>query len=244
MNKQISSPSRAPQYIQSELDTRSLTERAYTALRELIISSALAPGEKLDVDGLSRDMGISRTPLKEALRRLEAEGLVTILSRRGSFVADSDAQRFADLLEIRILLEVGIARRVARNVQRQDIARLGTILDRMDVVTQKKGAVTAADLSELTQLDQQFHEGIMALAGNPSLSALYSGLTAHALIARTYYDTSEDQSSLRASHYRTSAEHRAILTSLSAGDWRALKHALRSHVQRVIEGLKPTMENI
>src|SRR3712207_4636560 len=103
------------------LDTASLSEQAAARLRDEILSGRIAPGERLNLDEYKAHWGVSITPLRDAAKRLEADGLVTIIPRRGVFVATIDKKALFEIFEIRIALEPLVAELAAPVVPAPDV---------------------------------------------------------------------------------------------------------------------------
>src|SRR2546423_14208995 len=122
--------------------TVSLAERAFHAIREMIVSLELRPGAVIDERSLMQQLGIGRTPTREALRRLAQEGLVEVYPRRGMFVTSVEIRDLACLAEVRSVLESHAARLAAERATDEDRDALETLLDEL-------GRRTALDASEL-----------------------------------------------------------------------------------------------
>src|SRR5213596_255596 len=91
-----------------------LSDRAYAALRDRLISLAIAPGAPIDEEALTRELGVGRTPVREAVRRLALEGLVVVFPRRGTFASSIDITSLSDITDVRAELEAHAAERAAR----------------------------------------------------------------------------------------------------------------------------------
>src|SRR5216684_4246526 len=142
------------------LQPTSLAEKAYHAIRELIVSLELAPGAVIDERELIERLEIGRTPVREALRRLSHEGLVEVYPRRGMFVTGVDVRELARLSEVRELLEPEAARLAAERATDVDRAELGALLVELD-----------AGRSELIDLDERIHRAVYRAAHNDLLEA-------------------------------------------------------------------------
>src|SRR6266436_2032040 len=110
----------------------SLAEKAYHAIRDLIVSLQLAPGAVIDERELMEELGIGRTPVREALRRLAHEGLVEVYPRRGMFVTGVDVRELARLSEVREVLEPEAARLAAERATETDREEMGALLAELD----------------------------------------------------------------------------------------------------------------
>lgn len=168
-------------------ERRTLADEAYAELKSRILRSALPPGEKLSIDGLAKRLEISQTPIREALARLEAQGLVARRPLSGYKVAPllTEAE-FEDLFEMRGLLEPVAARRAAD-------APAGLAEGEADVLlalsrTPAFGADAEASRMEFTEADSRFHGYVARLSGNPMLSAAIDRLDAHLHLHRSYIE--------------------------------------------------------
>ena len=130
---------------------RSLTDRAYVALEEMICTLQLEPGEVLSEGALSETLGIGRTPVREALQRLAREGLVTVLRRRGVLVSEFNVKKQLQMLEVRRELERLMARSAATRATREERARFGTIAREM------QESAEADDDIRFMRLDREFN---------------------------------------------------------------------------------------
>ena len=111
-------------------EVASLADQAYYAIRELIVSLELAPGSAIKEPELTARLGIGRTPVREALRRLAQERLVEVYPRRGMFVTTVDVRDLARLCEVRAVLEPEAARLAAERATRADLEEIGALLER------------------------------------------------------------------------------------------------------------------
>lgn len=130
------------------------------AIRLAILRGTFKPGEKLDQQGISGTLGVSPTPVREALRTLAAEGLVTIFPNRGAIVTERSIQELEELLYIRSKLEGAAARRAAPKMDEQRLGSLASILDQADETN---------DLEEILALNNEFHATIYSAYPQPVL---------------------------------------------------------------------------
>ena len=147
-----------------------LRDSVFLALREAILSGKLMPGERLMEIPLSRELGVSRTPVREAIRMLELEGLVVMRANRGAMVAEITKSELEDVLEVRAALEQLAARKACRLMTDEDLVRLrGAAKHFADCVSQN-------DLKALASADVRFHEIIYSSTGNLKLIQLLNNL--------------------------------------------------------------------
>ena len=184
----------------------SLTEQTYDILLEAILSLDLRPGERLSVQRLSEQLGVSRTPVKDAFLRLEQDGLVSIVPKKGTFVSDITVEDVDEILEARILVEGYAAGRAAVYLGQEGIAQAEAILHRMD------RAYTSGQLLESEQIGDEFHRLLLSTMGNRHLAGFLQQLEIGYTRIRHYL------SGLTPQHSRSIEEHYRILAAVKAGD--------------------------
>lgn len=150
-----------------------LREQVLTELRSRIVDGDYPPGERLTEDRLAADFGVSRNPVREALRIVEADGLVTMIPRRGAVVATPDASTVADLFAVRSSLETVAARMAAERATPQDVADLRSLLDAARLATEQD------DLSRVAQLNSSLHMRVIEISGNRWLASISQALYLH-----------------------------------------------------------------
>ena len=142
----------------------SLADKAYVAIRDRLIMLTISPGDPIDDDALAQDLGVGRTPVREALKRLEVDRLVVSYPRRGTFATGMDISDLAHISEIRAQLEPLAARRAAERASRAGHAELEELALRIEDLD-----VTKIDPAELMRWDLAVHRAIYRAAGNPHL---------------------------------------------------------------------------
>jgi DNA-binding GntR family transcriptional regulator len=158
---------------------RPLREIVFEALRDAIVSHVLQPGERLMEVQLAEAMGVSRTPVREAIRRLELEGFVVMIPRRGAYVAQLSLKDIADAFEIRGALEGLAASLAAERATEDDIEELGRLLVRMSE------CLDSGDTPKAVDMDVEFHEKLYDASRNERLSQMVSNLREQILRFRT-----------------------------------------------------------
>lgn len=148
-----------------------LTELVVSALRERILSGGMPPGERLVEGKLSEELGVSRMPVREALRQLAAEGLVTIEPRRGASVTSFSQQQMRELVEVRATLEGLNAKLAAQRHDDQQIAEMERILEEGTRVSQ-----SGADDAVMLMMNQRFHDALGSIAANSILQDIMRSL--------------------------------------------------------------------
>jgi DNA-binding GntR family transcriptional regulator len=151
---------------------RKLPSDVMASLREAIVSRRLAPGARLTEESLAREHGVSRVPVREALRSLEAEGFVRIAPYSGTFVADLDEREAEDLLRVRASLEVLCARQAADRRTDDHLEAMRATIERASA------AISAARHQELVGLNARFHLLLAEASGNAVLHHLLAQLQA------------------------------------------------------------------
>ncbi len=141
-----------------------LADRAYAGLRERIVTLQIKPGDPIDEDQVSRELGMGRTPVREAIKRLALEKLVTVFPRRGTFASDINITDLAHISDVRILVEGHAAQRAAQRLTESERAELIALLDEV------KDGAAGEDRRALMDLDGRVHRFIYRCADNPYLA--------------------------------------------------------------------------
>ena len=139
-----------------------LSERAYAALRDRLITLAVAPGAPIDEDALTRELGVGRTPVREAVRRLALEGLVVVYPRRGTFAASINITSLTDITDVRAQLEPYAAERAATLADDRDRAEARALVAELDGDVRGQQA--------LIELDARVHRFVHRCSRNPYLA--------------------------------------------------------------------------
>lgn len=205
-----------------------LGEKVYEAVRDQIVTCELAPGSSLPVVDLARQFGVSLTPVRDALNRLAAEGLVEDVARKGYFVARLDPEEIADLLDARRLIELAAVEEGIDRVEPDQLAEMRRLFIEMRQLFDHEG--NCLDYAEFSKRDSLFHQLVVSTAGNRRLLHIYRGLSVHLHIFRTNLAA---QGGYRRS-LASVREHEAILVAFEARDLPALKAALSDHVRGVV----------
>lgn len=147
-----------------------LRELVFEALREAIISGRLRPGERLMEVQLAEELGVSRTPVREAIRKLELEGLVLMIPRRGAYVAEISMKDIADVFEIRAALEGLAAELAAQRCTSEEVEDLERSLFKISSCAER------GDIPACIELDTIFHEQLMSASHNVRLVGMVANL--------------------------------------------------------------------
>jgi DNA-binding GntR family transcriptional regulator len=205
----------------------SLAEQAYDQIKRQILDQQLVPGQRLNIDALSRECGVSTSPLREALVRLDAEGLVSFTINAGFSVADvpNDAQ-MEQLLESRQMIECYCARYGA---QRGDTDALSAMKKATDAMAQMRTkGVSYRQFRAYITLEQDFHLALVDSVGNSVISAQYQELHLLLLVARM---SVVPESGVFGSDEAVN-EHRAVISAFESGDGLAAERAIRAHIKQ------------
>lgn len=181
-----------------------LTKLVLKALRERILGGALAPGERLVEGRLSEELGVSRMPVREALRALAAEGLVAIEPRRGATVTAYTREQIGEMVEVRATLEALNAKLAARRHDPEQIAKLERILAEGSKLSSED------DLTRISALNLDFHEALGHVAANSVLQEIMRSLRERTAL----FFTVANRERMR----QNWEEHAAILRAVVAGD--------------------------
>lgn len=160
---------------------KSLSEVIFNTLREAIIVGELKPGERLMEVQLSEKMGVSRTPIREAIRKLELEGLVKTLPRKGVYVAELSPEDIEDVLEVRAALDGLAAFLAADRIAAEEIKNLKSVLKQFEQNVEKNST------SGIVKKDVEFHDIIYRASGNSRLIQILNNLKEQILRFRVIY---------------------------------------------------------
>jgi len=206
-----------------------LADEVYEAILSQLMALRIAPGERITVDNLVRQLEVSHTPIREALGRLEGEGLVIkthLIGYRAA--AQITRRRFEELYELRLLLEPHAALRAARAMDADRLAALRGVAAAMSA-----GGDGDARLrySAFARQDAQFHDMILETAGNELAREAMARQHSHFHIFRLMFHEAVTQEAL--------TEHEALLAAFAAGDGEGAQAAMREHILRSRERLLP-----
>ena len=202
---------------------RPLSEEAYEALRDAILNSRLAPGDRIVEAEIARQMEISRAPIREAIRKLERDGLVEYQPRRGTVVAQLSGDDVRDVYSLRAHLEAYAIRLAAERVTAQDLAALESLLERMNDCAMKD------DLRGLIAADVEFHGRICQTSGSKRVFRLWDSLNPHSWTLLTGSWATEYTLA------QIAERHRPILDALYAHDPDRAESEIRRHIVELAE---------
>jgi DNA-binding GntR family transcriptional regulator len=204
------------------IEHENLDDKIYARLKRMIADGALAPGQRILQEKLARDMGVSRTPLVNALKRLAQERLVEWVSRRGIYVKRFSMREMAQLFEVREGLEPIAARLAAARIAPAEVRQFKKLFDGFS------RQPSAAELQRYLACDRRFHWRLVELTENPHLAAAMESVN---MMISAY------QVGVPRSLAESLPEHQAILKALARRDPDASEAAMRVHIRRSVERL-------
>ncbi|MEW6165509.1 MAG: GntR family transcriptional regulator [Pseudomonadota bacterium] len=203
---------------ESKLSTPALYEQVAERLRARIYAHELAPGAWIDEQTLADEFGISRTPMREALKVLAAEGLVVLKPRRGCYVAQLSERDLDEIFPILAMLEGRVAEEATRRLTVTDFSRLA------QVHADLERHAAANDADRFFEANQVFHDALQELAGNRWLSQLIEDTRKFLKLTR------RDSLRLAGRIHQSLDEHRAILAAIETRDPAAAARRMHDHI--------------
>ncbi len=210
----------------------SLRESVYSKIKKRILIGEMKPGTRIVEVTLAESLGVSRTPVREAIRQLEKEGMVTVIEpRRGSYVSDVSVKDMVDILEVRGELEALAAALASERATEEEIMEMERISGLY------REAIYDNDTENIIKYDELFHKKIVGASGNKSLIAVSETIQDMALRFRyLYYDDFSRYENMP-------SEHRHILDAIRSKDMNKAKEVAVSHVANLKEFVKEEGEH-
>ncbi|WP_239616088.1 GntR family transcriptional regulator [Cohnella mopanensis] len=202
-----------------------LADEIYSVLKDKILNHEIAPGEKINIDQLGRDLEVSNIPIRESLSRLSAEGLVETIPFKGMYVAKMSLQELDEIFEIRMELEVLAIRKSTGKVPIKLLNKLETDMNEWQRV---EIADDDERIRHISEMNEGLHGLLLEWCGNRSLQSLI----------RTYIEKIQRYLSLSRQHLEQTLvheeweEHMLIIRELITGDTISAERALKSHLER------------
>ena len=201
---------------------KSLHSEVTDRIRQLIVESHLQPGQRVPELEISRDLGVSRTPIREALKVLAAEGLVELLPLRGAMVKTFSIKDATDMLALMAVLEIFAADKACKADQKK-VDQVLALQARMSLLHAK------GKRSEYFEVNQQIHDAIVAMADNESLSLVHSALSKRMRSLRFSGNSTPD-------NWRNALkEHEEIAAALQQRDTKKIKKAVGLHFKNTVK---------
>jgi DNA-binding GntR family transcriptional regulator len=215
-----------------QLDRRALTDQVYEAVKALVMDHAIAPGSRVNIDALARDLDVSQTPLREALARLEADGLVSKEPMRGYTTTELLGRKeLDDLYALRLLIEPPAAAAAAASIT---VAGKVALCHELATCADAPSSGDYTDYASLTMHDYRFHDLIAELGGNAAIRTAFNRTHSHLHLFRLYYGSGLGMQALQ--------EHRQIQLAICAGDPAAAAEAMRSHLDSARRRFAPVFD--
>jgi DNA-binding GntR family transcriptional regulator len=209
------------------LEFNRMGDLAYQALRDAVLSGEMKPGARLNQDELAKRLGVSRAPIRDALNRLEAEGLVKTLSRAGGVVvAEFSEQEMVDIYELRSILDSASTRLACERMGPEDLARL------QEIVNETARATETKDLNAIVQAHAAFHYLIYAACGNAELTRVARNLWDRSYRFRVMALSSEENAR------RGLSQHTAILDAMETRNSQRAAALAEDHNEATIQHLR------
>jgi DNA-binding GntR family transcriptional regulator len=195
-----------------------LRDVVFNTLRQAILTGELKPGERLMEIHLANKLGVSRTPIREAIHKLELEGLVTMIPRRGAEVAQITEKSMSDVLEVRRAMDALCAELACDRITEEETEQLNQACENFRRATQTK------DVKKIAQADVELHDIIVQATGNKRLVQLVNNLSEQMYRYRFEYIKDFSQ------HERLVEEHRIIYESIVNKDKETASEAAKLHI--------------
>lgn len=212
---------------------RRLADEVYDTLLRQLMSSHIVPDSRVTIDALARELGVSQTPIRDALNRMEADGLVVRVPNAGYRIPPQiTRERFEDMVEIRLLLEPAAARRAAERATLSQVDELRRLLDEMAALEEGPGPTTYGAFG---LRDAAFHDLVAKSAGNELIREALARLHTHVHLFRLVYDTQVTNLAM--------GEHAEILAGIAARDPDMAAYAMRRHILLSGERFRPLFDD-
>jgi DNA-binding GntR family transcriptional regulator len=206
-----------------------LNDSIYEVVKEKILSQELAPGQRLDLEGLTEQLGVSMTPLKDALNHLSVEGLIEIVPRRGTYVTDIKRSEVAETFDVRCALEACAVRLFLEKASDAELHEIATMVDKLDELAGISDKISI--YQQYVNIDREMHHRIVELTRNQRLLKAHESEHAHMYMARTRYGSFEE------SLDEAQEEHRHLRDAILARDIPLAQAVMQEHIQRAKNSL-------
>ncbi|MBN1146462.1 MAG: GntR family transcriptional regulator [Anaerolineales bacterium] len=221
-----------PQEEIETLEKKSLRDEVFEFLHARIIAGKYAPGEWLRQEDISRQLGVSQTPVREALDQLVSAGLAERVPYRGVRVLKLTPEEIVDAYQLRLILESSAARLAALSIAEGQLAELYALLE------QSRSLITLEEMSAQRQLNKRFHIALAAAAGNALLSRMYETVSNTFPDWMLYEYMFRHPELLQPSLQQEFEEHRLILEAIAAGDQALAAQRVVTHIRNLGEELE------
>ena len=218
------------------INTPKVSEMVYSILREKIISKEFAEGERLELDGICKHLGVSKTPIKEALSHLESEGLVRILPRSGTFVSNFSENDVEDSFDVRRVLECFAVEIICKYSSDEEIETLEKMVEKLGKLANHP------DIKEIypdyLKLDHEFHRQMVLQTKNKRLQEAHERENLHAQMARIRYRSFERELD------KAQNEHERMIEAIKERNVEKAVFEINSHLKRAKKSLLNDMNSV
>lgn len=208
------------------MDKTNVNEKVYHRIKQNITKFIYPPGHNLNINELKDLLGVSPTPIKDALFKLAGEGLVVIYPRKGTYVKDITDKDFREIIQVRLILETAAVSAIAGKISSEQLQILDDLFQKGISLKVRQGNID--DYNSLMESDSQFHLSFFLFLGNQCLTEMYRKLNAHMQIVRYRL-----MSHTRGKNPWTDQDHRKILAALKRHDAPGAAEAVRHHIVRL-----------
>jgi DNA-binding GntR family transcriptional regulator len=215
------------------IDNTNLRDQTYDIIKNMIILREIEPGKKINEEHIAKEIQVSRTPIREALCRLENEGIVTIIPRRGAFVSDLTETNVREILLIREVLEGLVVRLAVENIDAKTLQKLRKAIEKVSNIPEED-----RDLVNYTRSEVDFHSILLSASSNQMLKNMMDMVNAHLQIIRLRTVVIPERAQ------KTVKEHQQILNAIEKGDADSAEELMRNHVRSVREVALRNIESI
>ena len=211
------------------LQFRSLNQLVYERLHDEILAGKLTPGTRLKQEELTERLGVSRTPVREALRRLESEGLIQFVRRNLAIVSSIPRKQIEEIFDLRALVESYAAEKASERLDEKTSKRLHQLIAEMDTCHSKR------QTEKLLRNNDEFHRLICSLSGNETLLHVLEQIWRDIRRLRfNYLVTAEG-------HEQSTREHKQLVAALESGNKELIRKIVREHAQGTLKGILETL---
>ena len=203
-----------------KIETSLLTQQVYDVLREKIIVGEYSPGNKLDINRLAEEFGVSRSPVKDAINQLEHDGLIEIIPRKGTYVTELNFTAFIEVLDARLMIEQWAAGQMIKNLPIETIETWGEIVAEMDALLE----ITPFPFEKYSDLDNHFHKTLIKWTGNSKIVDMFSSLNTHVSLSRIVHSTSLE------STIKRHKDHWVLYEAMKERDLNDFSNAITQHI--------------
>lgn len=194
---------------------------AYSEIRNRLLAGEFLPGERLSESDLSEKCGVSRTPVREALRRLALEYFVRIEPNRGAFVIDWSCEDVMDMFEMRSMMEGLAARKAAERADERHLSQMTDLIDKIDAIATEN---SAAMWEDFIKLNREFHDTVFEASGSRKLTEIIARFVEQAIVMRTASKFTPDD--VR----RSNQHHKDLLQAIKGRNGVLAESIMRVHI--------------